>query len=50
MTTETQNPTIILIAGHWLGGWAWAEVQEGLTADGQNAVAMTLPGLDAHDP
>jgi pimeloyl-ACP methyl ester carboxylesterase len=25
-------------------------VQEGLTADGQNAIAMTLPGLDPHDP
>lgn len=50
MTTETQNPTILLIAGHWLGAWAWDEVREGLTADGQNAIAMTLPGLDPHDP
>ncbi|NJI61544.1 alpha/beta hydrolase [Microbacterium oxydans] len=50
MTTETQNPTIILIAGHWLGAWAWDEVQEGLKTHGHNAIAMTLPGLDPHDP
>ncbi|WP_136043189.1 MULTISPECIES: alpha/beta fold hydrolase [unclassified Microbacterium] len=50
MTTETRNPTIILIAGHWLGAWAWDEVREGLTANGQDAIAITLPGLDAHDP
>ncbi|PRA78711.1 alpha/beta fold hydrolase [Microbacterium sp. MYb66] len=50
MTTETRNPTIILIAGHWLGAWAWEEVQEVLTAGGQNAIAMTLPGLDPDDP
>ncbi|MFK3678110.1 alpha/beta fold hydrolase [Microbacterium sp. NPDC090218] len=50
MTTETSNPTIILIAGHWLGGWAWDEVREHLTAAGEDAVAITLPGLDQHDP
>lgn len=50
MTTDTRNPTIILIAGHWLGAWAWDEVQEGLTGNGQDAIAITLPGLDAHDP
>lgn len=50
MTTETRNPTILLIAGHWLGAWAWDEVQEGLTANGQDAIALTLPGLDPHDP
>lgn len=50
MTTETSNPTIILIAGHWLGAWAWDEVREHLTAVGADAVALTLPGLDEHDP
>lgn len=46
MTTTTSSPTIILIAGHWLGAWAWDEVLEHLPT----AVAMTLPGLDVHDP
>ncbi|MBT2496917.1 alpha/beta fold hydrolase [Microbacterium sp. ISL-59] len=50
MTTETQNPTIILIAGHWLGAWAWDEVREGLESLGADAIAITLPGLDPHDP
>ena len=49
MTTSTSEPTIILIAGHWLGAWAWDEVVEHLTAAGRRAVPMTLPGLDAGD-
>lgn len=49
MTTSTSGPTIILIAGHWLGAWAWDEVMEHLTGDGRRAVAMTLPGLDPAD-
>lgn len=50
MTTTTSSPTIILIAGHWLGAWAWDEVLEHLTADHTRAIAMTLPGLDGSDP
>ena len=50
MTTTTSSPTIILIAGHWLGAWAWDEVLEHLKTDQPRAIAMTLPGLDAHDP
>ena len=50
MTTTTSTPTIILIAGHWLGAWAWDEVLEHLKTDHPHAIAMTLPGLDAHDP
>ncbi|MHA7220280.1 alpha/beta fold hydrolase [Arthrobacter sp. MDT1-48-3] len=50
MTTTTSNPTIILIAGHWLGAWAWDEVLEHLTTDHSRAIAMTLPGLDGDDP
>ena len=50
MTPSTSSPTIILIAGHWLGAWAWDEVRAVLTAGGLRAIAMTLPGLDAHDP
>ncbi|MBO1269891.1 alpha/beta fold hydrolase [Arthrobacter cavernae] len=50
MTTTTSSPTIILIAGHWLGAWAWDKVREHLTTDDSSAIAMTLPGLDARDP
>ena len=50
MTTATSSPTIILIAGHWLGAWAWDGVLEHLNTDHARAIAMTLPGLDAHDP
>lgn len=50
MTTSTSSPTIILIAGHWLGAWAWDEVLEHLTTDRSRAIAMTLPGLDGDDP
>jgi pimeloyl-ACP methyl ester carboxylesterase len=49
MTTNTNEPTIILIAGHWLGAWAWDEVVEHLTAAGRRAIPMTLPGLDGDD-
>ncbi|NKX50103.1 alpha/beta hydrolase [Arthrobacter deserti] len=50
MTTTTSSPTIVLIAGHWLGAWAWDEVLEHLTAGHSRAIAMTLPGLDGDDP
>lgn len=49
MTTTTSSPTIILIAGHWLGAWAWDEVREHLSGHSR-AIAVTLPGLDADDP
>lgn len=50
MTHTTSKPTIILIAGHWLGAWAWDEVLEYLKTDHAHALAITLPGLDADDP
>jgi pimeloyl-ACP methyl ester carboxylesterase len=50
MTNSTNEPTIILIPGHWLGAWAWDEVMAHLTAAGRRAVPMTLPGLDEADP
>lgn len=50
MTTTIGSPTIILIAGHWLGAWAWDEVLEHLKTEHPRAIAMTLPGLDANDP
>jgi pimeloyl-ACP methyl ester carboxylesterase len=50
MTTLNSSPIIILIAGHWLGAWAWNDVLEHLKTDRSRAFAMTLPGLDADDP
>ncbi|WP_017199997.1 alpha/beta hydrolase [Arthrobacter sp. M2012083] len=50
MTTTPSNKTIILIAGHWLGAWAWDEVLEHLETDHSRAIAVTLPGLDGDDP
>lgn len=50
MTTTTSSPTILLIAGHWLGAWAWDEVLDHLETDHSRATAMTLPGLDGDDP
>ncbi|YCK82593.1 alpha/beta fold hydrolase [Arthrobacter sp. D3-18] len=50
METTTSNETIILIAGHWLGAWAWDEVLEHLETDHSRAIAVTLPGLDGDDP
>ncbi len=47
MTRTTNDPTIILIAGHWLGAWAWDDVLLHLNTD---TTAMTLPGLDPDDP
>ncbi len=49
MTTNSSKPTILLIAGHWLGAWAWDEVVQHLTAGGRRALPLTLPGLDAGD-
>lgn len=48
--TTTSTPTILLIAGHWLGAWAWDEVLEHLATDDGDAIAMTLPGLEGDDP
>lgn len=49
-TTKATNPrTIILIAGHWLGGWAWSEVISNLITDSVQALTLTLPGFDIHD-
>lgn len=53
MTSKQQEktpPVIILVAGHWLGAWAWDEVAERLTSNGMHAIPITLPGLDDQDP
>ena len=49
MTTDMNEPAIILVAGHWLGAWAWDEVVEHLAATGRRVIPMTLPGLDEAD-
>ncbi|HEX7350836.1 alpha/beta hydrolase [Brachybacterium sp.] len=49
MTTAASTPTIVLIAGSWLGAWAWDETIEHLDAAHCRTVAMTLPGLDGGD-
>jgi pimeloyl-ACP methyl ester carboxylesterase len=46
--TGTSAP-IILVPGFWLGAWAWDEVAEALRADGHDATALTLPGLESAD-
>ncbi|MBA4101756.1 MAG: esterase [Arthrobacter sp.] len=50
MTITASSPLIILVAGHWLGAWAWDEVLEHLATDHFRVIAMTLPGLDVDDP
>ncbi|MDQ1056016.1 pimeloyl-ACP methyl ester carboxylesterase [Arthrobacter sp. SORGH_AS 212] len=50
MTTTANPPLILLIAGHWLGAWAWDEVLGHLAPGNARAIAMTLPGLDGDDP
>lgn len=50
MTTTASNPPIILIAGYWLGAWAWDDVLEHLPADRQRVIPLTLPGRDGQDP
>lgn len=53
MTSDTPKsdlPSIILISGYWLGAWAWDHVTEHLTQAGFRTIAITLPGLDKHDP
>jgi pimeloyl-ACP methyl ester carboxylesterase len=50
MNIQNDTPTIILIAGHWLGAWAWDDVLDHLDPDRSRAVAITLPGLDDADP
>lgn len=47
--TNTQT-TIILVPGHWLGGWAWDAVAAPLRSAGHRVVTVTLPGFDPQDP
>jgi pimeloyl-ACP methyl ester carboxylesterase len=38
-----------LVAGFWLGAWAWDDVAGYLRADGHDVTALTLPGLESVD-
>ena len=49
MTTHHNHP-VVLVPGHWLGAWAWDQVASRLREAGRRTVALTLPGLDPHDP
>ena len=40
---------IVLVAGLWLGGWAWDEVVPALARAGHRPVALTLPGMGSTD-
>ena len=40
---------IVLVPGFWLGAWAWDEVVAPLCAEGIEATAITLPGLESKD-
>lgn len=42
-------PSIVLVPGHWLGGWAWDAVAADLHGRGRHVRAITLPGLDPDD-
>lgn len=42
----TRAARIILVPGFWLGAWAWDEVAALLRAQGDDVVALTLPGLE----
>jgi pimeloyl-ACP methyl ester carboxylesterase len=40
---------IVLVPGFWLGAWAWDDVVPPLRAEGLEATAITLPGLESPD-
>ena len=44
-----RSAPIILVPGFWLGAWAWDKVVALLRAEGHNATALTLPGLESAD-
>ena len=43
------TPPIVLVAGFWLGAWAWDEVAAILRAAGHEVTPVTLPGLESAD-
>lgn len=45
----TETPTIVLVPGFWLGGWAWDAVAADLRERGFPVARLTLPGLESND-
>lgn len=45
----SESPTIVLVPGFWLGGWAWDAVASRLRDRGFPVVQLTLPGLESAD-
>ncbi|NNC11785.1 alpha/beta hydrolase [Planctomonas sp. JC2975] len=43
----SESPTIVLVPGYWLGGWAWDAVAARLRDQGFPVTQVTLPGLDS---
>jgi len=41
---ENTDRSIVLVPGHWLGGWAWDAVAGRLNRSGYHVEAVTLPG------
>ena len=44
---ENTHLSIVLVPGHWLGGWAWDAVAARLTGSGHHVEAVTLPGASS---
>ena len=38
------KPAVLLLHGHYLGGWAWEQVEQDLSAEGWRVASPTLPG------
>lgn len=49
MNQSATQTTVFLIAGHWLGSWAWDEVVAQPALAHLRTVPLTLPGLDPND-
>ncbi|MHA7985590.1 alpha/beta fold hydrolase [Rathayibacter sp. CAU 1779] len=45
----SESPTIVLVPGFWLGGWAWDAVAARLRDRGFPVTQVTLPGLESTD-
>ncbi|KGN32262.1 hypothetical protein N802_18030 [Knoellia sinensis KCTC 19936] len=45
----TTLPSIVLVPGHWLSAWAWADVEARLTDLGFTVDAVSLPGTSPGD-
>lgn len=48
-TQRSSQATLFLVAGHWLGAWAWDEVVSQPALADIHTIPLTLPGLDPAD-